>query len=155
MAKRFQFRLEAVRRIREQAKDARLRDLAGAVRQFSASKHVLESLGDQLSESTDELRGSKKLGLLDLSALRAQQYFGVWLEWQIRDASADVQEKRKAVDAERKKLADANAQFKAIEKLRERAIARHALQNRREEQMEMDEIAGRKWGTDREFRLSR
>jgi len=143
MAKRFQFRLETVRRIREQAKDARLRDLAVAVRNLNASERTLQKLGDRLSETMEELRGFKGQGLLDVSTLRAQQYFGVWLDWQIRDAGEEMKEKRKAVEAERSKLAAANAQFKAIEKLRERAMERHSLQVRREEQAAMDEIAAR------------
>ena len=154
MAKRFHFRLETVRRLREQIKDARLRDLARAVRQLNDSQRSLDNLSDQLSVAMNELRGTKSQGVLDLSALRAQQYFGVWLDWRIRDVGIDMREKRKAVDVERANLAEANARLKAIEKLRERAVRRHALQVRREEQMEMDEIAGRRSGHDDAFPLN-
>jgi flagellar export protein FliJ len=143
MAKRFQFRLEVVRSLRERARDDQRRAVAGAVGAVTRAERRIEMFSDQLRETVEMTRGERLTERLDVAALRGQQFHRSWLHGRLIESYGALTEKRAELDAERTKLGEASAQLKAIEKLRERRWKRHLVQVRREEQAVNDEVASR------------
>ncbi|MEK7710751.1 MAG: flagellar FliJ family protein [Planctomycetota bacterium] len=143
MAKRFQFRLEVVRKLRERAHDEQRRVVAGAIGAVAGAERRIERLSDQLRETVEVTRGERLTERLDVAALRGQQFYRSWLHGRLLDSDAALAKKKVELDLERAKLGEASAQLKAIEKLRERRWKRYLVQVRREEQAVNDEVASR------------
>lgn len=143
MAKRFQFRLEVVRKLRERARDEQRRLVAGAINAVTRAERRIELLSDQLRESVEMARGQRLTERLDVAALRGQQFYQSWLHGRLLESDAALAEKKAELDADRIRLGEASAKLKAIEKLRERRWKRHLVQVRREEQAFNDEAASR------------
>jgi flagellar export protein FliJ len=141
MARRFRFRLEVVRKLREQVRDAQRRALADAVRAVTQAEQRIEHLTEQLGDMVSDTRTTQRSDRLDLATLRGQQFYQGWLHRRIMESNAQLMESRSVLERERDKLGDATGQLKAIEKLRERRLARHQWEDRREEQASLDEAA--------------
>jgi flagellar export protein FliJ len=141
MAKRFQFRLEVVRKIREQARDVQRRVVADAVREVRGVEERMDQLTDQLRNTVELTRGEQQTQQLDVPSLRGHQFYRNWLHRRIWESDLELAEKRAKLDAERGKLGEASARLKAIEKLRDKRWVRHLTQVGREEQTSMDEVA--------------
>ena len=141
MAMRFQFRLEVVRKLREQARDVQRRVVADAVREVRGVEARMDQLTDQLRNTVELTRGEQQTQRLDVPSLRGHQFYRNWLHRRIWESNLELAEKRARLDAERGRLGEASARLKAIEKLRDKRWARHQTQVRREEQAAMDEVA--------------
>ena len=141
MAKRFQFRLEVVRKLREQARDMQRRVVADAVREVRGVEERVDQLTDQLRATVELTRGEQQTQKLDVPSLRGHQFYRNWLHRRIWESNLELGEKRAKLDTERGKLGEASARLKAIEKLRDKRWARHTTQVHREEQAAMDEVA--------------
>ena len=141
MAKRFQFRLEVVRKLREQARDMQRRVVADAVREVRGVEERVDQLTDQLRATVELTRGEQRTQRLDVPSLRGHQFYRNWLHRRIRESNLELCEKRARLDTERTRLGEASARLKAIEKLRDKRWVRHLTQVGREEQAAMDEVA--------------
>ncbi len=146
MAKRFRFRLEVVRKLREQARDAQRRVVADAVRAVTAVEQRIDRLTHELRGTVQRTRDEQRVELLDITSLRAHQYYRSWLHRKIMEAGIERSDHRRRLDRERARLGEASARLKAIEKLRERRWQRHHLLLKREEQADGDESALRLYG---------
>jgi flagellar export protein FliJ len=143
MAKKFQFRLDVVRDMRKRSRDDAARVVAERLTQVAAVQQRVEDFSKQL-------RDTLKIGCLEraeksieVAVLKTQQYYGKWLHDRITDASSTLRLAAENLSQERTKLAQAAANLKAIEKLRERKWRKHLLLVRRDEQAMTDEVAGR------------
>lgn len=143
MAKRFNFRLEVVRNLRERARDDAARALAEKMARAGVIERRMESLSQQIRDMVVAGARDRKEPHVEIAALKAQEYHGRWLHGQLAQSMSDLAAARLACDEQRARLVKATAKFKAIEKLRQRRWNRHQFEVRREEQAALDEVAGR------------
>jgi flagellar export protein FliJ len=143
MAKKFQFRLDVVRDMRKRARDEAARLVAGKIMEVAAVQRRVDAFSHQLRDAVEIGRMDREGKRLEIAALKMQQYYGKWLHDRITECSATLLQTEAQLLEERRKLTQATAKLKAIEKLRERRWQRHLLMVRREEQAITDEVAGR------------
>lgn len=141
MAKRFRFRLETVRRLREQARDAQRRVVADAARAVKQVQDWITQCSRDLQNVSVQSRDARQMGLLDTVLLRQQQHYRGWLHRKTAEFRQELAAKQAGFDRERAKLAEAQRDLKVIEKLRERQWQRHLTEVAREEQLDNDEAA--------------
>jgi flagellar export protein FliJ len=141
MAGPFRFRLETVLRVRTQQRDARRRALAEALRNLHTVQRRIDEADQAMRMEVDRTRETRGVARLDVAALRGQQLYMARLHRQIHEGRLALAEKRKIVEQERERLAEASKRLKAIEKLRERCWQRYQLQELRAERARVDEVA--------------
>lgn len=141
MVRRFQFRLETVRKIRERERDAQRLIVAESARATESVRQRVVGLTNEFSDNAERLRGVRPVGCLDLHLVRMHLIHRAWLHGAIGDARVKFGEKEAELHAEQSRLAEASTRLKVIEKLRERQWARHAAEINRAEQMAVDEAA--------------
>ena len=141
MAGRFRFRLEVVRRIRQQAQDAQRRVVADAVRAVGAVEQRIDRLTQTLSNTVEQARDAQQERRLDLVSLRGHQFYRGWLHGRILESHAELSRRRTELDRERAELGEVTKRLKVIEKLREKQWNRYLKEIRREEQAAFDESA--------------
>ncbi len=141
MAKRFQFRLEPVRKLRAQARDAQRRVVADAVRSVAAAEQRITEFDAQLRQTVQLTRGERLAQRVDISALRGQEFYRGLLHRRILETNVDLAKEARRLEIERAKLGEASARLKAIEKLRERRWARYRKDVAREEQGVSDDLS--------------
>lgn len=143
MAKKFQFRLDAVRDMRKRARDEAARRVAVKLTEVAAVQRRVEDFSRQLRDLVDTGRADREGKSIEIAALRMQQYYGKWLHDRIMETSTALLQRESELSEERGNLTQATAKLKAIEKLREKRWQKHVLLVRREEQATTDEVAGR------------
>lgn len=143
MAKRFSFRLDAVRDMRKRKRDEAARKMAAKAAEVTATQQRVESLSKQLRDAVAVGRVDRTEARVEVAALKVQEYHGRWLHGQILGSMQSLARVEREYEEERVGLAQATAKLKAIEKLRERRWRRYVQEVRREEQAIMDEVAGR------------
>ena len=141
MVRRFEFRLEVVRKLREQARDVQRRAVGNAVSALRGVEEQLDQLTRLLRDTVEITRGEQRTQELDVAVLRGHQFYRNWLHRRIMESNVELGDRRATLEVERAKLGEASARLKAIEKLRDRRFSRHLVQVRREDQMVMDEAA--------------
>jgi len=141
MARKFQFRLEAIRKLRERAERAQQRVLAESIQQAQSTQARHDELGIRLRRADLETRTTQEVGALDLRAIREHQLHRAWLLSEKERLTDELVKRQAVVEAERSKLVEAAQQRKVLEKLRERREAAHHEMVQREEQASTDEIA--------------
>lgn len=141
MARKFRFRLETVRRLREQARDAQRRVVADAVRAVTRVEDRIARLTQQLHDTVDRFRDAQRAERLDVASLRGHQIYRSWLHRNIVESNEELARQQAKLDYERAKLAEAWKRVKAIEKLRERQWKCHLTEVAREERAANDEAA--------------
>lgn len=147
MAKRFQFRLETVAKLRRRRQDECRRVVAERVRQITAQQARIDGLGGQLDQTRGSLRGlaapgdeSAQVGL-DLTGLRRHRHYANCLQQWIADAGQALVELNGHLATEQSALAQAAREVKALEKLEQKQRARYELTLARAERAEADETA--------------
>lgn len=141
MAKKFVFRLEVVRRTREQARDAQRRVVAVQVRAVAKVEDRIRELSDQSAAALEVLAKIQRTGVLDTLMIRQQHAHRVDLNRSMQQQRVELAHKRAELLKEQERLAEASKQLKAIEKLRDKKIKQHQEQVAREEQAFSDEVS--------------
>lgn len=141
MARRFRFRLETVRRLRERERDARRRVVGEAVRAVGRIEDRIARLTRELQGTIDQSRGVCEEVRLDMVSLRGHQYYRGWLHRQILESNARLALRRAELDAECARLGETSKRLKVIENLHNKQSARHCIEVAREEQADADEVA--------------
>ena len=141
MAGGFRFRLEVVRRLRQQALDAQRRVVAGAVRSVVRAQNRIVQLTQELHGSMGEARDARQAKRLDLVSLCAHQRHRGWLHRRILESEQELGREEAELDTERERLAETMKRLKVIEKLREKQKLRYDTAIRRREQAFYDEAA--------------
>lgn len=139
MARRFRFKLEAVQKLRKQARDAQRSQLANALQAFRQKEDMILEYEHQLGETVSSTRTAQSADQLEMGLIRRHQFYRTRLHQRIAQAAIELEETRKDLRREQAKLGEATQRLRAIEKLREKQWARHALHAAREEQAELDE----------------
>lgn len=139
-APRHQF--ESLLRVRRHAELRQAVIVADQERQRLATEHAIRESSERVDAARDALRGALE-GTLDASLLRLTAHGALVEDRGRRKAVHRLAAMTPALEAARGVLADASAQRKAVELLRERR-RQEALQHaQRREQAGMDEIAAR------------
>ncbi len=141
MARRFRFRLETVRRLRQQARDAQRRVVADAVRAVTRVEERIAELTRQWHGMIEQSRDALHTPRLDVVSIRGHQIHRAWLHRKITELSETLARKQAKLRAERAQLAETSNRLRAIEKLRERQWKRFRTSVAREEQGASDEAA--------------
>ena len=141
MARRFRFRLETVRGLREQARDTQRRVVADAVRTVTRIEERIASLTKELKDASGQSRSDQDARFLDTVSLRGHHIYRNWLHWKITEARGELAGKQVVLEQDRARLAEASTRLKVIENLRERQWRRHLAEMAREEQSATDEAA--------------
>ena len=126
--RRFQFRLETVRKIRERERDAQRLIVAESASATESVRQRVVGLTNEFADNAERSRGVRPVGRLDLHLVRMHLIHRVWLHGAIGAARVEFGERESKLHAERRKL-------------RERQWARHAVEINRAEQMAGDEAA--------------
>ena len=108
MARRFRFRLETVRKLRERARDAQRRVVADAVRDVNGIEKLLAQLDQQLRGTIDRARGIHEERRLDVTSLRGHQFYRGWLHRKILESTVELAARKTRLEAERDKLGEAS-----------------------------------------------
>lgn len=145
MAKRFQFRLETVLRLRREREQAQQRVVAERVRALGAAQGRLRSAGERLIDAVSAARGQRGVGSLDLAQIARQRFWLGHLQRVITEEEHALQAIARDLSAERRRLAVLARDRRAIEKLRERQEQRYKSELERVERIEMDEVATVAW----------
>lgn len=145
----FRFRLEAVRKLRQETRDRQRRAAAAASAKLNEATETKDRIAAALKENVKQLRAEKAVGAINIPVLRAGYLHQGSLVRKSEEADVSLQEIRQEFEAQRKLLGEANARLKTIEKLRERKWRRHRAQIHRAEQAIGDEVALRVYVTQR------
>jgi len=141
MAESFTFRLETIRRLRRQERNAQRRVVAKVIADAAKAQQHVQLLNDQLQRNVSQLRFVRDTGPIDVVALRASEFHQGWLHRCILETGQALSDRRREVDRERENLARANQRLRVLDKLRERQYARFQLEQNRQEQARHDESA--------------
>ncbi len=141
MARRFLFRLETVRKIRQQARDVQQRVVAGKARAAGEVRQRIARLEGDLERTVDRSRQAHRIGRLNMSSVRGQEIHRGWLHRSLGEACALLVQRQAELRSEQTRLAEASKRLKVIEKLRERQWERHKAEVAKEEQSQADEAA--------------
>ena len=141
MARRFRFRLETVRKIRERERDAHRRVVAEKARAVEATCDRIAALTDGMDDNRSGSRTARRAQRLSISLLRGQVFHQAWLTRVVESTGVELETRRGELHVERGKLAAASKRLKVIEKLRERQWEQHKADLAREEIQAGDEAA--------------
>ncbi len=141
MARKFRFRLETVRRLREQARDARRRVVSENVRAVTGAEQHRAELVRARRDRMQEMRLVQQTGRLDAVSIRRHFVHAGYLEHQLDVSETELTKRRGELRAEQDRLAEASKRLRVIEKLHERQWRRYLADVAREEQAALDEAA--------------
>lgn len=145
MAKRFRFRLETLRRIRQQERDRQQRTLANAVRNVESAGRRLATIAQQVEDAAVLTRFDRQRERLDLASIRATHLYRGFLEQQLVQERIALGRTTADLDAHRAKLGEATKNLKVLENLRDRQWRRHRVEVARQEQAEYDEVGAQQY----------
>ena len=143
--KAFQFRLDRILRLKEEAEQQRARAMGEAAHAEAASDQLcvdqaayVQHVGDRVSGATSVPTSAGVLRALHLTSVAAMH--------QLEDAERARVEARKAADDERIRLADAQRERRTLERLKEHQREAWGKELALDERKTMDEVAGRPRG---------
>lgn len=143
MAKRFKWRLDSVKKAKERHEDARKQALGEAQSAQNTEERALDDLRTKRREQTDRLK-SNQSGRLDAQALQAAHEYISELGEKIDAQQEKVDAARALTESRRADLVRAVQENKVLENLRTRDRDAFRKAERRREQAETDETAGRR-----------
>lgn len=141
MARRFQFRLEVVRRLRESQRDGQRRLLADRAAAVRDAQSRITGLHGRVEEDVRASRAAQRTRRLDADTLRVRLLHRGWLHRKIDEAAAVLSDAQAALTDQRTRLVEADRRLKTLEKLRDRQLGRHRTQEARRERAASDETA--------------
>ena len=140
MARRFRFRLETVRKIRQQARDVQRRVVAEKARAAGEVRQRIARLEGDLERTVDRSREAHRTGRLNMSSVRVHEIHRGWLHRSLGEVRAVLVQRQAELSSEQTRLAEASKRLKVIEKLRERQWERYKAEVAKEEQSQADEV---------------
>ncbi len=141
MPRKFQFRLEVVRKLRERARDAQRLTVADAAHAVVHAEQRVHQLTEQLRQTVELNRGQRVAERVDVASLRVGEFYRNWLHHHIVEGGLHLAGEQARLSDERLKLGQASARLKAIEKLKQRRWSRYRKELLDEEQSAADEAA--------------
>ena len=139
-ASKFTFRLERVRALRERAEDLAKEEYASSLAHRMDGVAMLQAAAEQRDQARAAARPAADFALTGTDFLASQ----AWLERVERTRQAaelELDRRDAEVDARHAALVNAARDRHALERLRERSAAEHAVETARREGYELDELA--------------
>ena len=141
MAKRFNFRLETVLKLRKQNEEKKQRALAERLGEMSTLQDHLMGLNSQIA-SERRVAGSFAVHAhLDVPAMSKRRFWVSHLQRGVLDTESQIRKLEESVLEDRHALAEAAQEFKIVETLRSKQQQEHDQMQARQETIEADEIA--------------
>jgi flagellar export protein FliJ len=131
------FRLERVRALRERSEDQAKQVLADSLARDAAAQSSVAEAAARIGSAQAALASAAT----DAAVMRARQ---AYLELSEANHRATIEQRNgttRLVEASRAKLVEAARARQSMDRLRDRSLAAHQLQNGRREQATLDEIA--------------
>lgn len=141
MARGFQFRLEAVKRVRREAERARQRILAQALRERLELDREGLRVQREIGRVREEIKAVSQESELDVMRLRQWELYRGRLAGNLEEIQAKRNDVDDRVNVERGQLLEAVKKRKAIDRLFEKQWSRHQDELRRGERRMTDEFA--------------
>ncbi len=141
MAKRFNFRLEAVMKLRKQKEDENKRAVAQRLREMSKLQDHLMTLNEQIASEIRRVRENAVHAHLDASDLSKRRFWISHLQRGVLEAESRMRHLEQQLTADRAVLAEASKEYKVIETLRDKRLQAHHREQERLETIEADEMA--------------
>ncbi len=141
MPRGFVFRLETVLRMRRRAFDEKQRTVARRLREIRRRESMIAAIFEQVSAQAAAARVEQNKELLDVALIRGHRSHGTFLLGRIEQLREETRRHEALLQQEREEMVKASVAFKAIEKLRERRLARYHEEQSRRDQKEQNEIA--------------
>ncbi len=141
--KRFGFPLNPVKVVRAQAKQRAQEQFASAVHAYVGSEEALASTRARVAKLEQEMRTGRGEGI------RASDAAFVFAAYR-REAAAEVESEQKMIAARaemekrRGEYLEAHRRLEVVNRLETKARTVYRLESQREEQVEFDELAGRR-----------
>jgi flagellar FliJ protein len=137
---KFRFSLEGVLKHRLHVEQERQRALAVLQGRMTALKQELARIEQTVKQSTDDLRGSRLTGALDMAFLAAHRRFVLGMQSKAVAVVQDMARLQVQVDEAQRLAAEAAKQRKIIEKLKEKQLQRWRQEQSQRELAALDEI---------------
>ena len=138
---RFDFALAGVLRHRERAEQQRAAEHARALSALASIESDLRAIADELRTTADDFKQSGGLvGRIDPQRLIAQRRFGTAKRQQGEALVSRLVEAKRSAESARAALAHAARERRAIELLRDKALARWRADEAAREQADTDEV---------------
>ena len=137
---KFRFKLQAVLRQRISLEQQLEREMAQRQRRLAELQQELGDLNVMLSNANQSLRDDHLTGVLDMTYIAAHRRYLAATQRRAVAVAQRVAGAQQQVDEPRPALIDASKKRKAIEKLREKQIARMKAEDDRRQLVETDEI---------------
>lgn len=145
MAKRFVFRFEVLRRLRQQKLQECQRLVAERQRKIQAIETRIATMTQQLEAHGRHIRElitpDARTGPVDVTAVRLERHFSNYVRHNILSAQTSLGQQRRELAREQADLADAHKQVKVLDKLEEKQRSRHEKAAARKDRIEQDEVA--------------
>jgi flagellar FliJ protein len=142
--KRFRFRLDKVLRVRRiadrQARQALANAITERVRREADRDGLLEFVRERLVAMAD----LQQRGEIDPRAVMLQQTDLTALRRRVRIAEARIEDAASEEDRRMADLAETRRELEVVEKLREKALAKHRAEAQAEELASLDEFVARR-----------
>jgi flagellar FliJ protein len=140
MAKRFNFRLAPLLKIRE----AKKKDAQRLLGRRMGALRLLQDRLQSLKEAQSNAFGQRRVRQgqpVDLDMWRSIERFLAFTERRIEETNAEIETAQALADEARKALMEAHREHLTLERLRERRKEQYDLEVAKEEQRQSDELA--------------
>jgi len=142
MAKRFRWRLDPVKKVKEREEEKNQEALAAARRQLSAEEAKLAELGRQRAEAVGEVQNQQQ-GAINPQDLARRDAYIRSLDERIQTQTEVVASARNQADERHQELVKSVQERKVLENLKDRDKQRFQKDRQRREQAAADETANR------------
>ncbi len=137
---KFNFSLEGVLKHRRHVEQERMRALAVVQTQMAEMKGELAGIEQTVRDSTEEMRGSRLIGTLDMSFIAAHRRFVAGMQGKAMELVRKMARLATEVESAQKALAESAKDRKIMEKLREKRFDRWRMEESKKELAALDEI---------------
>jgi flagellar FliJ protein len=139
--RKFEFRLQPVLRLREQAEKVKQKEFALAVQEVRRCENDILYVVNEIEDSQEGLRRAEMREIDPWQLIFHRRYLN-HLEKQLRRLRGELHALSKKAEAKRLELVEASKKKKSLEKVKERRREDYEYDARREEQKMFDEIGG-------------
>ena len=140
---KFSFRLQSLLKLRSAARDRCRASLAEAYQAERILRQKTTQLAVELAELKGQIRKQSEPGQINIDKLLGTHRYELVLMAQQQQLAEQSKQVDEEIVRRRALLVEADKQVRVLEKLRERQQAKHDLEELRQENKLMDEIAGR------------
>jgi flagellar export protein FliJ len=141
---RFEFKFEALMKLRKMKQEQTERELAQRLSQHQSHLQQIEKIHGQIGEYYNQIRQSRLTGQIQVSGLIADRRYLNQLHGMKLHQIAAIAKSQQLVDAARSKVAQAKKQTDIMIKLKERMLQQYQKELNKRETIELDDLANAK-----------